>query len=75
MRERQKPSRQLRDSKSSAAEGRPLGAMIHVLGINRSISASAVFGDFYRCAALLDLGPIQMLNAPTCAGPSFSLKL
>ena len=56
VRERVKPSRQLRDSQPSAAEGRPLGAMIHVLGINHSISASAVFGDFYRCAALLDLG-------------------
>ena len=54
VRERPKPSRQLRDSQSSAADGRPLGEMVHVLGINHSISASAVFGDFYRCAAVLD---------------------
>lgn len=29
--------------------GRPLGAMIHVAGINKTISASSTFGDFYRC--------------------------
>ena len=50
MREKPREQRQLRDSKPSAAEGRPLGARVDVMGINHSISASAVFGDFYRCA-------------------------
>ena len=54
VRERPKPSRQLRDSRSSAADGRPLGAVVHVMGINHSISASAVFGDFYRYAKVFE---------------------
>ncbi|CAL8464154.1 g3689 [Coccomyxa elongata] len=32
----------------SAAKGRPLGATIHVSGINKTVSASSTFGDFYR---------------------------
>ena len=50
VREHSGQARQLRKSPSSAEEGRPLGARIDVMGINHSISASAVFGDFYRCA-------------------------
>lgn len=33
----------------SATKGRPLGATIHVSGINKTVSASSTFGDFYRC--------------------------
>jgi hypothetical protein len=36
---------------ASATKGRPLGATIHVHGINKTKSASPLFGDFYRCAS------------------------
>ena len=47
-------ARHLKKGPSSAEEGRPLGARIDVMGINHSMSASAVFGDFYRCASRPD---------------------
>ena len=40
--------RYLREAPPSGGDGRPLGAMVNVMGINRTISASAEFGDFYR---------------------------
>ena len=40
--------RHLREAASSGGDGRPLGARVDVLGINRTIAASAEFGDFYR---------------------------
>lgn len=36
------------DAVGSAAKGRPLGATIHVQGISKTMSASSLFGDFYR---------------------------
>lgn len=54
VREHSGQARHLRKSPSSAEEGRPLGARIDVMGINHSMSASAVFGDFYRCASPAD---------------------
>lgn len=30
-------------------KGRPLGATIHVFGIDKTMSASSTYGDFYRC--------------------------
>ncbi len=35
-------------AEGTAANGRPLGATIHVSGIHKTISASSTFGDFYR---------------------------
>ncbi|EIE24879.1 hypothetical protein COCSUDRAFT_14223 [Coccomyxa subellipsoidea C-169] len=32
----------------AAGKGRPLGAVIHVEGIDKTMSASSTFGDFYR---------------------------
>ena len=43
--------RHLREAPSSGGEGRPLGATVDVMGIDRTISASAEFGDFYRHAS------------------------
>lgn len=40
--------RHLREAASSGGDGRPLGARVDVMGINRTIAASAEFGDFYR---------------------------
>jgi hypothetical protein len=41
-------SRGLLAALGSAAKGRPLGATILVSGINKTLSASSTFGDFYR---------------------------
>ena len=50
---RERPASQARSmlAASSAAKGRPLGASIIVNGINKTMSASSTFGDFYRCGA------------------------
>ena len=50
---RERPANRYRHmlAASSAAKGRPLGASITVSGINKTMSASSTFGDFYRCRA------------------------
>ena len=73
--------RHLREAPSSGGEGRPLGAGVDVIGINRTISASAEFGDFYRhvsqahSALYVALTPSVHLQCDECAANSDELYL
>ncbi len=49
----------------AAEKGRPLGAVIHVEGIDKTMSASSTFGDFYRWS--------HFKNSP-CVVLNFSVK-
>ena len=53
--------RHLGEAPSSGGDGRPLGAKVDVTGINRTISASAEFGDFYRHVSSAHSAPLMPL--------------
>lgn len=48
MRERGASGRLLGEG-GAPGKGRPLGATIHVSGIDKTMSASSTYGDYYRC--------------------------